>query len=336
MSELKTNKISTNDQNNVAIDNALGLKSYTTTQRNALTSVAGDTIYNTTDSKIQFYNGSAWADTGTDVLTVDYLVIAGGGSGGAGYQSGSDRRGGGGGAGGGYRNSYSTENSGGPTTNEAGLYPDIATNYTVTIGAGGVNKATGSPSDFSVIKALGGGGGANMVDTTSGSSGGSGGGGGCPGTSNGGSAISTNIVLHGYGGGGGDSTVHPASHGAAGGGGAGAIGSNSSGTSGGAGGAGRASSITGSSITRSAGGAGGNSGSSGSGGAGSSNTGDGGAGTHSAGSFHNGGSGVVILRYPKTFTITNPGGGLTTAGEVTTGDDKYIIYTAGTGNVQWN
>ena len=37
MSELKTNKISTNDQNNVAIDNALGLKSYTTTQRDALT-----------------------------------------------------------------------------------------------------------------------------------------------------------------------------------------------------------------------------------------------------------------------------------------------------------
>ena len=39
MSELKTNKISTNDQNNVAIDDALGLKSYTTTQRDALTSV---------------------------------------------------------------------------------------------------------------------------------------------------------------------------------------------------------------------------------------------------------------------------------------------------------
>jgi hypothetical protein len=38
MSELKTNKISTNDQNNVAIDNALGLKSYTTPQRDALTS----------------------------------------------------------------------------------------------------------------------------------------------------------------------------------------------------------------------------------------------------------------------------------------------------------
>ena len=46
MSELKTNKIQTNDTNNVAIDNAIGLKSYTTTQRDALTSVAGDIIYN--------------------------------------------------------------------------------------------------------------------------------------------------------------------------------------------------------------------------------------------------------------------------------------------------
>ena len=62
MSELKTNKISTNDQNNVAIDNALGLKSYTTTDRDALTSAAGDMIYNTTDSKVQFYNGSSWND----------------------------------------------------------------------------------------------------------------------------------------------------------------------------------------------------------------------------------------------------------------------------------
>jgi len=27
-----------------------------------LTSAAGDIIYNTTDSKVQFYNGSAWND----------------------------------------------------------------------------------------------------------------------------------------------------------------------------------------------------------------------------------------------------------------------------------
>ncbi len=59
MSELKTNKISTNDQNNVAIDNALGLKSYTTTARDALTSVAADRIYNTTTSKVEAYTGSA-------------------------------------------------------------------------------------------------------------------------------------------------------------------------------------------------------------------------------------------------------------------------------------
>ena len=47
----------------VGISNArVNLKSYTTTQRNALTSAAGDMIYNTTDSKVQFYNGSSWND----------------------------------------------------------------------------------------------------------------------------------------------------------------------------------------------------------------------------------------------------------------------------------
>jgi hypothetical protein len=40
----------------------LNLKSYDTTARDALTSAAGDIIYNTTDSKVQFYNGSAWND----------------------------------------------------------------------------------------------------------------------------------------------------------------------------------------------------------------------------------------------------------------------------------
>ena len=85
MSELKTNKISTNDQNNVAIDNALGLKSYTTAQRDALTSVAGDVIYNTTDATPQFYNGSSWTDLGNTSITVTYLVAAGGGGGGARY-----------------------------------------------------------------------------------------------------------------------------------------------------------------------------------------------------------------------------------------------------------
>jgi len=62
MTNVKVNTISTSSSNNVAIDCALNLKSYTTTERNALTSAAGDMIYNTTDSKVQFYNGSSWND----------------------------------------------------------------------------------------------------------------------------------------------------------------------------------------------------------------------------------------------------------------------------------
>lgn len=62
MVTVKVNTISKASGNNVAMQNSLNLKSYTTTQRNALTSAAGDMIYNTTDSKVQFYNGSAWND----------------------------------------------------------------------------------------------------------------------------------------------------------------------------------------------------------------------------------------------------------------------------------
>jgi hypothetical protein len=62
MANVKVNTISKVSGNNVAMDCSLNLKSYTTTQRNALTSAAGDMIYNTTDSKVQFYNGSAWGD----------------------------------------------------------------------------------------------------------------------------------------------------------------------------------------------------------------------------------------------------------------------------------
>ena len=62
MATLKVNTISTSTGNNVAMQCSINLKSYTTTQRDALTSAAGDIIYNTTDSKVQFYNGSAWND----------------------------------------------------------------------------------------------------------------------------------------------------------------------------------------------------------------------------------------------------------------------------------
>ena len=62
MANVKVNTISKVSGNNVAMQNSLNLKSYTTTQRNALTSAAGDMIYNSTDNKVQFYNGSSWND----------------------------------------------------------------------------------------------------------------------------------------------------------------------------------------------------------------------------------------------------------------------------------
>tara|TARA_A100001391_G_C4910184_1_gene236159 strand:+ start:388 stop:579 length:192 start_codon:yes stop_codon:yes gene_type:complete len=62
MATLRVNTLSKSSGNNIAMNNALNLKSYTTTQRDALTSAAGDIIYNTTTSKAQFYNGSAWKD----------------------------------------------------------------------------------------------------------------------------------------------------------------------------------------------------------------------------------------------------------------------------------
>lgn len=62
MANLKVNTIATSSGNNVSMQCSINLKSYTTTERNALTSAAGDMIYNETTSKVQFYNGSAWND----------------------------------------------------------------------------------------------------------------------------------------------------------------------------------------------------------------------------------------------------------------------------------
>ncbi len=64
MSTLETNSIAKYSGNNVAIDDSLNLKSYSTTDRDALTSAAGDMIYNSTTNKVQVYTGSAWEDLG--------------------------------------------------------------------------------------------------------------------------------------------------------------------------------------------------------------------------------------------------------------------------------
>ena len=62
MATLKVNTISTSTGDNIAMQCPLNLKSYDTTARDALTSVAGDMIYNETDNKVQFYNGLSWND----------------------------------------------------------------------------------------------------------------------------------------------------------------------------------------------------------------------------------------------------------------------------------
>ena len=62
MSTLETNSIGKYSGNNVSIDDALNLKSYTTAQRDALTASAGDIIYNSQTGTIDYYNGSSWSD----------------------------------------------------------------------------------------------------------------------------------------------------------------------------------------------------------------------------------------------------------------------------------
>ena len=61
MSTLETNSIGKYSGNNVSIDDPLKLKSYTTSQRDALSNPqAGDTIYNSENGNIDFYNGTQW------------------------------------------------------------------------------------------------------------------------------------------------------------------------------------------------------------------------------------------------------------------------------------
>lgn len=287
-------------------------------------------------------------------LTVDYLVVAGGGGGG-GTRNNITSSGAGGGGAGGYRNSYNSESSGGGQSSESSLSLLTSTDYTVTIGSGGngapsdtVNGSSGSNSVFSTITSIGGGGGKGTTGAANALSGGSGGGGG----STGGAAV-TSPVIHGYKGGTGG---NGGGNGGGGGGGAGSVGSNASTTDGGDGGSGLSSSITGTPSVQRAGGGGGGAGSSstnygngtfggGDGGkpsaatAGAVNKGAGGGGggsgsQNSAETFgKSGGSGVVILRYPNTYTITI-GAGLTGSTDTDAFTDYDVTtFTAGTGTI---
>jgi hypothetical protein len=282
-------------------------------------------------------------------INVSYLVIAGGGSGGGIY--------GGGGGAGGLRSSV--DSSGGGQAAETELTLNPATNYNVTIGAGGagvVNYTTANPgtnSIFSTITATGGGGGAHYTGNSgTGNTGGSGSGGSIGnsvgGATLGGAAV-TSPVIQGYAGGGGYHG-NSAAYTCGGGGGAGAVGQTPTQGSftGGNGGVGLAVSITGGAVTYAGGGGGmgqttggtggsgigGNGGSSSSqaGSSGNPNTGSGGGGSESGTTSGSGGSGVVILRYPNNFTISGLSGTTTTVG-----NDKVTTFTnVGTGNIQFN
>jgi len=288
-----------------------------------------------------------------DVITLDYLVIAGGGGGGL-------NKSGGGGAGG-YRNSYNNETSGGNSSSESSLILQVATNYAVTIGAGGsgsntndVKGANGSNSVFSTITSNGGGGGGTYLNNQTGSDGGSGGGAaGGDGVGSGGQPVggsATSSPVQGFDGG--DGYIVGGGGSGAGGGGASAAGQDgySGGTigKGGNGGDGLASLITGTSVLRAGGGGGAShqnvshiaSGGAGGGGnghynstasSGVANTGGGGGGGIGGG---DGGSGVVIIRYPNTYTVTI-GSGLT-GSTATDGSDKVTTFTAGTGNISFS
>lgn len=270
------------------------------------------------------------------IVSAEYLVVAGGGGGGLG--NGSYREGGGGGGAGGYKTGTLT------------FAP--STQYTLSVGAKGIGKVTGSTgyggnggdSILATITSTGGGGGA--PHDANGLPGGSGGGAGCQGTSGGAATPS------GQGNAGAAGFVGSAA-GAGGGGGAGSAGvAGNSGANGGAGGSGISSSISGSAFVYSAGGGGGGhvgSGAAGGVGAGrgggqqagvtptaaSDNTGSGGGGgTDNDKPGKDGGSGVVILKYPSNKTVTISGSLVSTTSTAVAGY-KITSFTAGSGTVMF-
>ena len=184
--------------------------------------------------------------------------------------------------------------------------------FDVTGGGGALESplAVTRQTNFSVV--VGGGGGNSTFSTVTSNAGGGGGnaGGGGGGGCGGAGSFGTPTVSGGSG---------TAGQGFAGGYGAGAGGG--SGSAGGAnyGGSGVTSSITGSATTYAPGSYG--------------NGGAGGSGGACSGGSNSGSAGVVVLRYPSSFTITL-GAGL--GGSTSTvGTDKVTTITSGSGNVSW-
>jgi len=278
---------------------------------------------------IEGINGGNSALTSADTIDVEWLVVAGGGGGGSVNNS---FYGGGGGAGG-LRTSYGLTSGGGASA-ESKIEVTTNSNITIIIGAGGAGAASTSNTigsqginssitytsldsvSTSIISIGGGGGGANTNNATSGGSGGGGS------ESNGLGGAGT--AGQGYAGSAGDEAANRGG----GGGGASGIGLATDG------GDGLQVTITGAAVTYAGGGASSGTGGLGGGGdagtSGTANTGGGAGGTSSSTGI-NGGSGIVILRYPSSKTL-NIGLGLSSS-TITDGSDKVTSFTSGTGTV---
>lgn len=275
--------------------------------------------YKITNAKI--WNGSQWTPAVGYGFKAESLVVAGGGAGGEGFRGQGSFAGGGGGAGG-YRSSVSGESSGGGALAEDPIVLLSGETYSVVVGAGGPRKFEGSDSRFASIVSIGGGCGAG-VEAGGTKNGGSGGG---AAASSWAGAPQRGAGTEGQGFIGGTSVNY------VGGGGGGA--SEAGNTDGQAhGGDGVASSITGSSVTRAGGGSGANGGTGGEGGGGSSNgqagaanTGGGGAGANINGASGTGGSGIVIVKVPKTVDLVFSAGVTFTSAIV--GLEKIFTITA--------
>ena len=347
MSTLETNAIGKYSGNNVSVDDALNLKSYDTAGRDALTSVAGDTIYNSDDNKVQVYTGSAWEDLGgIAAFSLEYLVVGGGGN----PRLTSGVKSGGGGAGGQLTN-VSGDNSGGGNSASPAFYVVPGTNYDVEVGA-----SKGISYFESITSGAGGSSGSGGFSTNGAAT-------TCGGT---GTTAPTNPYPNqGFQGGAGNLSGQSVGGG---GGGTGTVGGDNPGATGGNGGTGTISTIISASdaTTYSVGevsgsdvyfgGGGGGAGTSAGGGTstgglggggngksdssaaefGAANTG-GGGGASNTGTDGQGGSGVVILKFPDTYTIT-VGAGLTdaTSGGITSGGFTTVILTAGVDTVSWS
>lgn len=318
------------------------------TTTTSLTTTVPAAVYNSTNSgtigNIVWYRADGSASNSYVMtvqippLDIQYLVVAGGG--GSSNNTANDAGGGGGGAGG-----YLTGN----------ITLVVGTAYTVTVGGGGALSTQGSGSQFNVIQTAGGGIGGAYSSVAAGSGGSGGGSAGAMGTTFG--SGNTPATTPSQGNNGGDGGDGPG-YGGGGGGGAGGVGASSPGSDvPGTGGVGLENSITGTPIFYAGGGGGGtrsgsyyngNGGLGGNGGggqggggqgsavAGTANRGGGAGGGRNGGPAATGGSGIVVISIPSTYTATFSGGLTTTANTTAVSGRKVYSVTAGTGTVTFS